>query len=759
MEKLRFKKFLQQSKYKKQFNFTVKVFIVILLFSIKIIPQQFGTLRGTVLDSLSGEPLPFTNINIENTSIGTSTNANGYFVITNIPANQTYTVKVSFIGYISKRIKAEIKENQITQLTVHLSPGQIQIQTIEKISEKYKQPNETDLGLQKIDIRKIEALPKGVETDIFRSLQFIPGVQSTGDVSARYYVRGSSSNQNLILYNGVTVYNPFHALGLFSVIDPEIINSIEFYKGGFPAEYGGKLSSVLNLVTRDGNKNKYSASGAISFLTAKGSVEGPLPIGSFIITGRKSLFNNTLNKFLNYKDAPFDFHDLAFKINSTTTESKTLTKIFLHGFNSSDKLINDDEKQADYHWSNNIYGAYLFQELENVPVYFESNLSLSSFSGEVLAKQSLTKPRENIVTDITWKSDFSYINDYRNELHVGYNLKSIKTKLYFENLQGGITDIQEKALQFELYCKYKFLQWESFGADIGTRLNLLSLTNKKGSLFEPRLNLTYNMLPNLMIKGAFGIYTQELITLSNENEVISLFEPWVIIPDYLKPSEAIHYVFGFEYMFDNMNITFESYYKKMINITEPNEEKIKASDPDFIEGSGESYGSELLLSFQNSSMQASASYSVSWSYKEIKGWIFYPKYDSRHIVNLNFIFDLGDGWEASSSWFFNSGLPFTPIAGYYDKLYIEDFFNVGAMFGSYSPFTILGDKNIGRLPTYHRLDLSLNKKFKISITDVQLSFNVLNVYDRKNIFYFDRKTGKQVNMLPILPTASLRIEI
>ena len=121
--------------------------------------------------------------------------------------------------------------------------------------------------------------------------------------------------------------------------------------------------------------------------------------------------------------------------------------------------------------------------------------------------------------------------------------------------------------------------------------------------------------------------------------------------------------------------------------------------------------------------------------------------------------DLGDGWEVSSSWFFNSGLPFTPIIGYYDKLTINDLFDTDPLFGSYNPFTILGDRNIGRLPTYHRLDISLNKNFEIYLTKILISLNILNVYDRKNIFYFDRKTGKQVNMLPILPTVTVRLEI
>jgi len=727
---------------------------------VEIKAQSTGTLRGTVLDSLSGEALPFANIILENTLIGASTDANGYFVITGIPANRIYSVKVSFVGYETKSMLAEIRQGEITQLRIYLSAGEIRMETIEKVGEKYKNPNETDLGLQKMDIRKIESLPKGVETDIFRSLQFIPGVQSAGDVSARYYVRGSSSNQNLILYNGVTVYNPFHALGLFSVIDPETINSLEFYKGGFPAQYGGKLSSVLNLVTKDGNRSKFSGSAAMSFLTGKVSLEGPLSFGSFIITGRKSLFSDVLKKFLNYKDAPFNFHDLSFKFNYTSSDNITLTKFYVHGFNSSDQLKNDNPENADYSWSNNIYGAYLFQEWEKVPIYSETNLSVSSFSGEVIAKESLAKPRKNLVTDVTLKSDFTFIDNNRNEVQVGYNLKSVQTELHFENLQGGITDINDKALHLSLYGKYKFLQWESFGADAGARLNVLTLTGQRGSVIEPRASLTYNFLPNLILKGAWGIYTQELITLTNENEVISLFEPWSIIPDYLKPAEAVHYVLGLEYnSFENYNFIIEVYYKQLKNTAEQNDNKARASDPDFIKGKGESYGSEFTFNYQSSFIQTSASYSLSWAYKEINKWISYPKYDSRHNIILNLTLNFGGGWETSASWFYNSGLPFTEIVGYYDKLYLDDLFNPGSFFGNYIPFTILGDRNLGRLPEYHRLDLSLTKKIEINPLRIQVSLNVLNAYDRKNIFYFDRNTGEQVNMLPVLPTATLKVEL
>jgi outer membrane receptor for Fe3+-dicitrate len=173
---------------------------------------------------------------------------------------------------------------------------------------------------------------------------------------------------------------------------------------------------------------------------------------------------------------------------------------------------------------------------------------------------------------------------------------------------------------------------------------------------------------------------------------------------------------------------------------------------------GESYGMEFIIRFNNHFAAFTGSYALSWTYRDIKGWISHPKYDSRHNVNLNLNFDFGSGWHSGLSWFFNSGLPFTQIMGFYDKLYFETLFNTG-LYGYYLPYSVLADKNLGRLPTYHRLDLNITKKFQIYFTNVELSFSIMNVYDRKNIFYFERDTGERVNMIPFLPTATIKIEI
>ncbi len=736
------------------------ILISIILLSTAGLSQGRGSLRGTVTDSLSGEALPYSNVMILGTSYGASADLHGNFMIPGVPGGKTYTVRVSYMGYRPKEEQVVIRNNAITQIKIALASGGVQMQEIEKVGKKIEKPNETDLGLQRMTIREIELIPKGVETDVFRSLQTLPGVQSTGDVSARYYVRGGGSDQNLVLLNGISIYNPFHALGLFSIIDPEMINAVEFYKGGFTAEYGGRISSVLNIVTKDGNKNKYGGNANISFLTGKVALEGPIPGGSFLFTARKSLFKDIIKKFTNYKDAPFNFHDISFKANYNSNSSTSLTKIAFSGFESKDQLMNDDPFKSDYLWENQLFGAYWFQAWEDVPIYSETYISYSKFRGEIDPKLSDAKTRKNYIKDITFKTDFTNIYQSRDELNVGYKLKSINTSLDFENLQGNKTSIANQGLQFSVYLKYKFLRYEDFGADIGTRLNVISLTGNRPTFFEPRVNLTYNLLPGFQIKGAWGIYNQELITLTNENEIISLFEPWLIVPDYLQPPEAVHYIVGMDYKrIENVNLSVEGYFKSLKHTAEINDKKADDRDPDFVPGSGESYGGEFMFQFKQPWMQFSASYSLSWTYRTIENWISYPKYDTRHAVNLNLTFDLGNGWQASTMWIYHSGLPFTQIEGFYDKMYLDDIYSSGGLFGNFNPYTILSDKNLGRLPTYHRLDLNVTKKFQLYGTNLSLSFSVLNLYNRKNIFYFERDTGKRVNMLPVLPSATLRIEI
>ncbi|MCX6173461.1 MAG: TonB-dependent receptor [Ignavibacteriales bacterium] len=736
------------------------LFFLLLLPIKNLLAQETGTLRGLVVDSTTSEALAFSSAYIRELKIGANTDARGYFLITSVPANQNLTLVVSYVGYKTKSLKIRISEGKLTHYNISLSPTQIELQTIETIDKRNVEKNETNISLQRIAIRDLEALPKGVETDVFRSIKYLPGIQSTGDVSAQYYVRGGASNQNLVMIDGITVYNPFHALGLFSVIDPDMINNIEFYKGGFSAEYGGRLSSVMKIVTNDGNKNTYGAKATASLLSGKLLLEGPIPYGSFIITGRKSYSNDIIKKFMNNQTIPIDFYDLSFKLNYSNPEFILGSKFSVNGFSSADNIIHNDPRIEDYKWSNNIFGFKWFQ-LSDSPLFFEVGVSVSSFKGEVLPKLSDARSTKNAVNDIGMQMDFTYMFDSKDEIDAGFHIKQIQTDLFLENSTNIPVNLGSSAANIIFYSKYKLMRWDFFGLDAGIRINLTSLSrNPNANIVEPRLNFTLRLLSQVSLKGAVGIYQQEITTISDENEIINIFEPWIITPPYLTPSRAIHYILGLEAEpLNNFSLTVEGYYKYINNLPLLNENKVLWSDPDFVAGNGESYGLEVFTKINPDPINFTISYTYAHAYKELDGLRYYPRYDIRHSLNVALEFNLGDGWRSSAVWMYNSGLPFTQILGYYDKYYLSNIFAAWNRYDPRQPFTILGIQNLGRLPDYHRLDLTLSKKFKINPLTVTIDLSVINVYNRENIFYFKRDTGERVNMLPFLPSATVRVEL
>jgi len=733
--------------------------VLLIICSMVIQAQHTGRLRGFVTDSTNGEALAYSNVFIEEAKMGTSTDEKGFFIISGIPGGKTYKVKISYVGYESKSIRVAVSNNNITHINVKLSPSSMQLNQVEKIGERIIEKNSTDIGLTRISMKELEVLPKGVETDVLRSLQYLPGVRSTGDISARYYVRGGASNQNMVLLNNVPLYNPFHALGIFSVVDPDMINNVEFFKGGFTSEYGGRLSSVLRMITKDGNKNKLSFKANASFLSVKTLFEGPIPHGSFVFTARKSYSNEILRKFVNNQNAPFDFHDISFKINYSNPDFIGGSKFELHSFISGDKLDYNNPLKEDFNWRNNIFGIQWFK-VYDVPLYSEFNLSISQFSGAVDPNFSEVLARKNDLSDVSLDAIFTYLFDSKNEFVTGFNIHSIKTNYLMSNKLGVISDYNNRGSSLVLFTKFKFLSLSDFGLDVGTRFNFITLTSNAGLKFEPRVSASYLLFSNMTLKAAWGIYQQEITTLSSESEIISLFEPWIIIPDYLKPSNSTHYSFGLDYFpFPLWNIQLEGYAKKMNQLPIMNPDKKINADPDFVSGSGESFGWEILNRFSVAPVNITASYSLSWSYLTVNGWTYYPKYDARHSANIIVDLNLGAGWSAATTWIYSSGLPFTPFSGFYDKLFFNDFHSNNYILNSYSSYAILGDRNILRMPDYHRMDFTLSKDFSFSFMKIGVDFSIINLYNRKNIFYYNFKTGERVNMLPILPTFSIKAEL
>jgi hypothetical protein len=488
----------------------------------------------------------------------------------------------------------------------------------------------------------------------------------------------------------------------------------------------------------------------MSFLTAKGLVEGPIPNGSFMINGRMSYNNDILKKFFNEKTVPIDFYDLSFKLNYSSADIFENAKFAVFGFLSNDNVDYEDPLREGFKWNNNIFG-FEWLQIYDVPLYSRLGISLSSFEGEVIPNLSSLKPRKNEIKDFTLKFDMNAVFTTNDEIELGLKLKTLDTKFYQVNTLGATTNLEQFAGNLSVYGKYRFLRFEDLAIDAGTRFNVTGLSREGGGSFEPRLNMSYRLFPFLNLKAAWGIYIQEIATVSDEDEIIAVFEPWIIIPDYLDPPTATHYNIGVDIdLFRAVTFSVEGYYKLLKNLPIVNNQKYTSLDRDLIGGSGESYGWEFLFNYGVDPINFSTSYTLSWAYKEVNNWTYYPKYDARHALNLILEFNFGAGWVASSIWSYSSGYPFTELIGFYDKYFLS---------GEFLPYTVLGDRNLGRLPAYHRLDLSLVKRMELSLINMELGLSAINVYNRNNIFYFNRDTGEIVNMLPFLFTGTLKVEL
>ena len=247
---------------------------------------------------------------------------------------------------------------------------------------------------------------------------------------------------------------------------------------------------------------------------------------------------------------------------------------------------------------------------------------------------------------------------------------------------------------------------------------------------------------------------------TDDNDVVSIFEPYLIIPSYLSPSKAIHYMAGFDINLSPFfSMQIESYYKSLLHIVDINQNKVFASDPDLISTDGESYGLEYTAKYSDEKLFASVGYTLAWAFKGIDAVRYFPRYDSRHQIDLLVGWDFGAGWKASAVWTLNTGRPYTQSTGFYDKTYIENFWDQFLTLEPTKAYALLDGKNAARLPVYHRLDMSLSKEFVLFFMKMTLEANIMNVYNRQNIFYFDRSTGERINMLPFLPTVSLRVDI
>jgi hypothetical protein len=720
--------------------------------------KQTGGVRGIVTDSLTGERLSLVNIYIPSISAGSATDANGLYFIGNIAAGK-HVLRATLIGYRTEQFEVTIIGGSIVTLNIRLAPTVLEMDVIETTAER-RVRYDTEISTMPISAAEISIVPKAVEADLFRTIAVLPGVVATSDVSSQFYVRGGGGDQNLIILDGMTIYNPFHALGIFSIFDADAIKEAEILKGGFPAQWGNRLSSVINIRTREGNKNRFAGKINVSQVAGKALLEGPTPWeGSWMLSVRKSFLDDVLQKFVR-QETPFNFFDVIARANVATGESGRLS---LHTLFSGDIIRPASGFDPEYRWNNGAYGLSWFQVLEN-KYLIETTFSFSNFKGELRPRENAQiTPRTSEVNDVYFNGGVTYFQETGDMYGAGFMFRLPEYRYSFVNAANYRRDEFRKSSETGVWFKYKLKQFRPFAVEFGVRSDIFSLLSAHSSdAFEPRLGMSYDISSALSFKASYARVHQRVVTITNEDDVVSLFETWIPISNDEPSQQADHYILGFEgntSLIPGFTYNFQGYYKDLSNLLEYNRDKVDSADPDFIRADGASYGLEVFLEERLPRYYGMVSYTLSFTERTIGNFTYSPRYDRRHNLNLIAGWKPFDGWDFNVRWEFGTGLPFSQILGFYDRLQFGGLFDGrGYATDPGEPYTMLGPKNSGRLPSYHRLDVSASKAFQFETVKLVLEASVLNVYDRKNMFYFDRTTGERIDMLPILPTVNVRVE-
>lgn len=745
--------------------------------------------KGVVTDDKTGEAIPFANVVLDGTHYGSATDLNGFYLINKMPEG-TYTLRVRVVGYQEFRdtIVLEKDKNVVRNISLKTETKTLAAVVVkDRRSEERK--IQTQVSVEKITSSQIQQMPSiGGTADLAQYLQVLPGINSTGDQGGQLYIRGGSMIQNLCLLDGMIVYNPFHSIGLYSIFETDIILNADIYSGGFGAEYGGRLSSVMDITTRDGNKKRHSGKVGFNTFGANLLLEGPLkkekadnPTSiTYLLSAKNSYLSKTSTALYPYigSSLPFDFLDLYGKL---TASSGSGSKISLFGFRFDDK-VTGYQALADYQWMNYGLGSNFMlvtgssSILEGHVAYSNYNINLNDASGH--DKYSSINGF-NAGLDIT-----NFVGS--NRLKYGLSFEGYSTDYLFYNSYNIATRQNEFTNNLAIYGTYKIATGKWL-IDPGLHYSYYSSLNT-GS-FEPRIAAKYNATDKFSLKMAGGLYSQIFLDARSDNDIVNLFNGFLTgSPALNAPSTfrgktmtncvqySQHLIFGAEYDFsDHLTGNAEIYFKHFSHLLNSNRNKMfddndRAYRPggvyekptymltDFIIENGSAYGFDVSMSYDIDWLYLWATYSLGWVHRSDELLTYFPHYDRRHTINLLATARLGETheWEISGRWSFGSGFPFTQTQGMYENITFNDGIPTDYTLENGEFGVALGDLYAGRLPNYHRFDISAKRRFSIgkrSVLDV--NFSVTNVYNRNNIFYFDRLTFTRVDQLPIIWSAGM----
>ena len=708
-------------------------------------------LSGYVRDADTGETLLLANVVARSGDLsrGAATNNAGFYTIAGLPAGN-YTVTVSYLGFEPKTLDVPLDAGEDRRLDVDLAPATTEVGEI--VVEADREAEEARaIGAARMETALIKQLPAVFEPDLFRSLQFLPGVKSASDFSSGLYIRGGSPDQTLILLDRTTVYNPTHFFGLFSTFNPDAIKDAQLYKGGYPAEYGGRLGSVVDIYNKDGNRRETKGGFSVGLLATRAYVEGPYgrswgaddePRGSYMVAVRRSTLEPVLAvlRSADTEGIPdgFYFYDVNAKVNVDATPNDKISLALYGGQDVLDLEFLDDGR-FDIEYGNRT-GSLDWQHLLSETVFTNLTMTGSRYLSTPVATISGTRfTQRNEVTDVSLKGDVEWVPTRQHTIKAGVWGGSLEFGLRntFDNeetFQQRITSTYGAAYLQDTYRPHP--DWQ-----IRTGLRASYFSRGSYLRLDPRISVDYTVTNGIRLQTAYGRYHQYL-TLET-SELFTGFDSWLATDDGVSPSYGDQFVLGVKTEpRPGWRVDLEGYYRTMRDLFEldpflPDRAGLPYAET-FRFGDGFALGTELLVQRATGRVNGFLGYTLSRTARRFplvnegpNGPLYYaPKYDRTHDLNVVVNVDLSQAWRLTTAFNYATGQPYTEPQFRYSGIN-DPFVTPGE-----SRETFVSPFNGERLPAYHRLDVGATRSGTLFGADYQLQLQVINAYSRRNVWFY-----------------------
>ena len=792
----------------KKFNLFV---VFILLFFHELSAQNY-TLNGFVQSEKSGERLIGAYIEVNNMSIGASTNEYGYFKLTVLQGN--FQVLVHCIGYT--KISKNITFTKDTTITFALKQKNVSLEEINvtALSARANLKNSAT-GVARINPQIIRNLSPQIlgETDLIKTIQSLPGIQGGREGSADLNVRGGDPGQNLLLLDGIPVYNATHLLGMLSVFNTDAIRQVNVFKGGFPARYGGRLSSIVDIRLKEGNKNKLAGSVDLGVISSKLTMEGQIDSKStFLFSGRftpitwLSYLGQKLNNsgsYLNYQ-----FYDITAKLNRQLNKKN---KIFLSLYTGHDgyknkfgeltNVIGSCENSFGIDWGNKT-GLLRWNRRLGKQIFVNTGLMYSRYNFNSTqhskGKESSNGNIFNYQSDINYGSGIEDLGINMNMDVALFNIYSIRVgsaitfrrftpnAVRFNNLQDTANQslINDtllnneiiKAIEIHSYIENKIKLGEKGEINVGLHYSIFTTSDTSYKSFEPRISIGYKIFKNFALKASYSQMVQYLHLLGNSAVGVPT-DLWVPSTRKVLPENSWQATLGGYGIFKNyFEYSIELYYKEygnLIDFSQGTDFLSSGPETDFLDetnsnwqdrvqkGIGKSYGSEFSIRKTTGKLQGAISYTLSKSDRQFNdfnnGEVYPYKYDRRHSINFNIVYNIKSSIKLVCNWVFMSGFYVSlPRSKYPENSFARFYDRYGS--SHTADIAVVNERNNFQMPAYHRLDISAEFHKQKRRGERIWSVGIYNLYNRQNVFnvFYENNYFEQISLFPILPSFSYR---